>query len=312
MATTRSHARVQVDGKTLELSNLAKVFYPAAGFTKGQVVDYYVRVAPALLPHVRNRPLTLKRYPNGVDGEFFYEKRCPPHRPSWICTVDPHQTDPPQPPFCVIDSLPTLVWVVNLASIELHTLLSTADDVNRPTMLVFDLDPGAGTTILECIWVGQRLKELLDGLRLRSFPKTSGGKGLHLAVPLNIPVTYDDTEPFAKRLAQELEQRYPGRITSNMKKDRRVGKVFVDWSQNVRHKTTVCAYSLRARERPSVSTPVTWEELEAAAKRRDLSRLMFRPDDVLKRVKRLGDLHAPVQTLKQRLLPGKDRLNSLK
>lgn len=297
--TTTTETRI--DGRTLKLSNLDKVLYPAAGFTKAQVIDYYARIAPALLPHLKNRPLTLKRYPHGVGGEFFYEKQCPAFRPPWMKTCKTCGKEYHKVHYCVIDGLAALIWVVNLASLELHTNLAYYTAPAVPTMVVFDFDPGAPATLLDCLWAAREVREILDSLKLKSFPKTSGGKGLHLCIPLNTPVTYDQTKAFAQSLAQRLEAKFPDRITSNMRKSLRPGKIFMDWSQNVEHKTTVCAYSLRAREHPTVSTPVTWDEIEKAYKKKNTAGLVFEAEDVLKRVKKFGDLFAPVAVLKQRL-----------
>jgi bifunctional non-homologous end joining protein LigD len=292
---------VEVEGKRLKLSNLEKVLYPAVGFTKGAVIDYYTRVAPVLLPHLKGRPLTLKRYPDGVDGEYFYEKQCPSHRPDWVRTA-PVKTRGKTIEFCLANDLPTLVWTSNLADLELHTSLSLAKDIKRPAMMVFDLDPGAPAAILECVEVGLLLREVLDELGLESFPKTSGSKGFQVYVPLNTPrVTYDDTKPFARALAQLLEKQRPKLVVSNMKKELRKGKVFVDWSQNTDFKTTICVYSLRARERPTVSTPVEWDEAKSALEKRESERLVFDHEAVLKRIDRKGDLFEPVLKLKQRL-----------
>jgi bifunctional non-homologous end joining protein LigD len=292
---------VDVKGRQLKLSNLDKIFYPSVGFTKAQVIDYYTRVAPALVPHMAGRCLTLKRYPDGVDGPFFYEKKCPSHRPEWFKTASVWSgRNKEEINYCVVDDLPSLVWVANMASLELHTSLALAEDVHRPTMAVFDLDPGLPATIKECCNVGLQLRDLFAELKLKSFAKTSGSKGLQVYVPLNTPVTYDDSKPLALAVAQELERRNPKLVLSNMKKELRAGKVFVDWSQNDDHKTTVCVYSLRARERPTVSAPVSWDEVEAHHKgrRKDLS---FTADEVLKRLDRDGDLFAPVLKLKQKL-----------
>jgi bifunctional non-homologous end joining protein LigD len=293
---------VTVEGRSLKLSNLDKVLYPAVGFTKGQVIDYYTRVAPALLPHLRQRALTLKRYPNGVDSQFFYEKNCPKHRPSWVGTVGMwsgrNQADVN---YCLIDDLPSLVWVANLASLELHTSLACAADVERPTAAVFDLDPGPPATVVECAGVALRLRDVLDGMGLAAVPKTSGSKGLQVYVPLNTPVTYDATKSFAHALARLLESRHPDLVVSQMSKDLRGGKVFIDWSQNDRHKTTVCVYSLRARPRPTASTPVGWDEVEGVAGSGDPDDLAFEAGEVLRRVERHGDLFAPVAELRQRL-----------
>ncbi len=294
---------IEVAGRQLKLSNLDKVLYPREGFTKGQVIEYYARIADVLLPHLRGRPLTLKRYPDGVDAEFFYEKMCPSHRPEWVSTTKIASTGGKRPfvQYCLVEDLPTLIWVANLASLELHTLLSREDDVSCPTTMVFDLDPGPGMNLIDCIAVARRFREMLHSLGLESCPKTSGGKGLHLYVPLNTRVTFDETKHLARAMAQMLEKEDPQRITSKMRKDHRHGRIFVDWSQNDDHKTTVCAYSLRARERPTVSTPVTWDELETAYRRKDSDRLVFTCDDVLKRVEKLGDIFEPVLKLKQKL-----------
>ncbi|MEA2332209.1 MAG: bifunctional non-ous end joining protein LigD [Thermoleophilaceae bacterium] len=290
MATAR--VEVEVEGRRLSLSNLDKVMYPAVGFTKGQVIDYYTRVAPALLPHLRDRPLTLKRYPNGVEGKFFYEKRCPPHAPEWVRRERVDKIE-----YCVCDDLPTLVWLANLADLELHPSLSLVDDIDRPTVMAFDLDPGEPAALPECCEVAFLLRDALTQLGLESFAKTSGSKGIQVYVPLNTEdVDYDHgTKALSHALARHLEAQHPKLIVSQQKKELRRGKVLIDWSQNDEHKTTVAVYSLRARERPTVSTPVTWEELE------DPSALVFEAPDVLERVERHGDLFAPVVELRQEL-----------
>ena len=297
--------RVEVDvqGRTLSLSNLDKVLYPAAGFTKGHVIDYYTRVAPCVLPHLEGRALTLKRYPNGVDAQFFYEKNAPGHRPKWVRTATvPIRTDGRTIDFVVADDLPTLVWLANLADLELHTSLAKAEDPKRPTILAFDLDPGPPATIVECARVALRLREVFEHLGMHGFPKTSGSKGMQVYVPLNVPdVTYQLTKRFSQAIAQLLERRHPDLVVSEMRKDLRPGKVFVDWSQNDEHKTTVAAYSLRARERPTVSTPLRWEEVEAVTQSEDPDELVFTSADVLERVAEHGDLFAPVEELEQRL-----------
>ena len=293
---------VTVDGRQLKVSNMDKVLYPATGFTKGQVIDYYTRVAPALLPHLQRRALTLKRYPNGVDKQFFYEKNCPSHRPPWVETVSVWSSrNKAEVNYCLANDLPTLVWVANLASLELHTSLAHADDIQRPTMLVFDLDPGAPAAMVECARVGLMVREVLDQLGLACFPKTSGSKGLQLCAPLNSAVTFDDTKPFAHALARMLEAREPALVVSQMAKELRGGKVFIDWSQNDVAKTTVCVYSLRARERPTVSTPLTWEEVEAVADKEDPGLVGFEAEAVLDRIERDGDLFAPVAEMEQSL-----------
>ena len=302
MSAASASVEVEVEGRQLKLSNFDKVLYPEAGFTKGQVIDYYTRVAPALLPHLRRRALTLKRYPNGVDGQFFYEKNCPKHRPSWVETLSVWSArNKADVNYCLIDELAGLVWVANLASLELHTSLSHAPDVQRPSMLVFDLDPGPPATIVECGRVAFWLREVFDDMGLQAFPKTSGSKGLQIYVPLNTPVTYNETKPFAHAMAKLLERQHPDTVLSVMTKDLRKGKVFIDWSQNDDSKTTVCVYSLRARPRPTVSTPVSWEEVEAVVASGDPDDLVFEADDVLERVAKHGDLFAPVAELEQSL-----------
>ncbi|MEX0993622.1 MAG: non-homologous end-joining DNA ligase [Solirubrobacterales bacterium] len=293
---------VEVDGRRLRLSNLDKVLYPATGFTKGEVIDYYTRIAPTVLPHLRNRPLTLKRYPDGVEAEHFYEKQAPRHAPEWVETARiPSGHTRPFIDFVLANDRATLVWLANLADLELHTSLSKASDVDTPTMVAFDLDPGAPAALLECAQVALLLRDMLDDLGLRCFAKTSGSKGIHLAVPLNVKASYERTKPFAQALAQLLEKRHPDRVVSKMTKKLREGKVLIDWSQNDAHKTTVCAYSLRARERPTVSAPLAWDEVEAASVAGDAGRLVFESHDVLERVERHGDLFAPVAEVEQKL-----------
>jgi bifunctional non-homologous end joining protein LigD len=291
-----------VDGRVLRLSNWDKVLYPQAGFTKGQVIEYYTRIGPALLPHLEGRPLTLKRYPNGVEGQHFYEKQCPSHRPDWVQTAAV-STGRKTIDFCLCEDLPTLVWLANLADLELHTSLSLAEPIERPTMMVFDLDPGApGADIVQCCQVSVWLRDVFEPIGLEAFAKTSGSKGLQVYVPLNVPdVTYDDTKPFARAVAELLEKQHPELVVSRMSKELRPGKVLVDWSQNDEHKTTVNVYSLRARERPTVSTPVTWDEVDECLEAGDPSLLVFEQDDVLRRVESDGDIFGPVVTLVQEL-----------
>jgi len=295
-------AELVVSGKKLSVSNLDKVLYPRAGFTKGQVIDYYVRIAPVLLPHLKDRPLTMKRYPNGVDGEFFYEKNCPTHRPKWVKTAKVwSEGNNRYMNYCLAQDLPTLVWAANLADLELHTSLARKKDVTRPTLMVFDLDPGTPADIVQCCQVGLWLRDLLGKLKLKSFAKTSGSKGLQIYVPLNTAVTFDQTKDLARAFGQLLGQEHGNLVTSNMSKSVRKGKVFVDWSQNDEHKTTICVYSLRAKEEPTVSTPVMWDEVENCLKKKKADLLKFRSDQVLARVERSGDLFAPVEKLKQSL-----------
>jgi bifunctional non-homologous end joining protein LigD len=296
---------VEVEGRQLRLSNLNKVLYPAVGFTKGDVIDYYVRIAPALLPHLAGRALTLKRFPEGVQGFHFYEKNCPPHRPDWMKTARVWSKGNRRfMHYCLVEDLPTLVWLANLADLELHTSLSRAPENDQPTMMVFDLDPGAPANIVACCQVAVWVRELLDELGLQSFAKTSGSKGLQVCVPLNAPVTpvtYDQTKSFAHALARLLENRHPEQVVSEMKKVLRPNKVFVDWSQNDSYKTTICVYSLRGKDRPTVSTPVTWKEVEECLKKNDPELLVFTSADVLQRVQKLGDLFEPVLTVRQQM-----------
>jgi bifunctional non-homologous end joining protein LigD len=289
---------VEVEGHELSLSNLDKVMYPDTGFTKGQVIDYYTRIAPAVLPHLRDRPLTLKRYPNGVEGGHFYEKQCPSHRPEWVRS-EPVELSSKTIQFCICDDLATLVWLANLADLELHPSLSKVPEVEQPTIMAFDLDPGPGTGLAECCEVALLLRDALGALGLECFPKTSGSKGIQVYVPLNTDgVDYDHgTKRLSNALARHLEAQHPKLIVSTQKKELRKGKVLIDWSQNDEHKTTVGVYSLRARERPTVSTPVEWDEVEEC----DPDALVFEAEDVLARVEEHGDLFAPVAELEQRL-----------
>lgn len=285
----------EIEGRQLTLSNLDKVLYPAVGFTKAAVVDYYARIAPVMLPHLRARALTMVRWPDGVEGESFFEKRCPPHAPDWVRTamVDGVRA-------AIVDGLPTLVWAANLAALELHTLQATVDDPDHPTSLVLDLDPGPPAGVLDGCRIALRLCEMLDRLGLVAVVKTSGGKGLHLAVPVR-GATADDTKAFARALGQLLAKHEPELVTIAMARDQRTGRVFIDWSQNDRHKTTVCAYSLRAQPHPSVSTPLRWDEVSDALDGGDANALVFDAPRVLERVQRDGDLYAPNVEVEQGL-----------
>jgi bifunctional non-homologous end joining protein LigD len=295
-------AQLVVEGKKLAVSNLNKILYPKAGFTKGQVIDYYIRIAAVLLPHLKDRPLTMKRYPDGVEGEFFYEKNCPSHRPKWVKTAKVWSEGNQRiMDYCLANDLPTLVWAANLADLELHTSLSRKNNIERPTMMVFDLDPGSPANIVQCCQVGLWLRDLLSTMKLKSWAKTSGSKGLQVYVPMNTPVSYDDTKGLSRSLAQYLERDHPDFVTSNMAKALRKAKIFVDWSQNDEHKTTICVYSLRAKEEPTVSTPVTWNEVENCLKKKNAELLRFRSDQVLARVEKLGDLFERIEDLKQKL-----------
>ena len=287
---------VQVEGRELRLSNLEKVLYPAVGFTKGQVIDFYTRAAPVLLPHLTGRALTLKRYPNGVDEGHFYEKQKPSHAPEWVQS-EPIEAGGRVIDFVVCDDLPTLVWLANLADLELHPSLALAEAPDTPTVLAFDLDPGSPAGLAECCEVAVLLRDTLSRVGLDCYPKTSGSKGMQIYAPLNTHTTYDRTKPFANGLARLLEKQHPKLVVSVMKKELRRGKVFIDWSQNDRHKTTVGPYSLRARERPTVSTPLAWEEVEAG----DPDALIFEADELLQRVADVGDLFEPVLSQHQEL-----------
>jgi bifunctional non-homologous end joining protein LigD len=294
---------LEIDGRKIPVSNLGKVLYPANGFTKGQVIDYYIRVAPFMLPHLKNRPVTLVRYPDGVAGEHFYEKNAPAFTPEWVKTFPvPRRTGESPIRYIVINNLATLVWCANLASLEFHPFLHRVPAIDTPTTMVFDLDPGVGVDILKCAEVAILLKEALKRLNLDSFPKVTGSKGIQLFVPLNTKVTYAATRTFARELAERMEQEHLDLLISKMRKAARAGKVFIDWSQNSDFKTTVCVYSLRAKhERPYVSLPVTWEELQRALKRGDSGPLYFEPEAALKWVEKTGDLFSPVLRLKQKL-----------
>jgi bifunctional non-homologous end joining protein LigD len=295
---------VEIEGRELKLTNLDKVLYPKAGFTKAEVIDYYARIAPAMLPHLSGRAVTLRRFPEGVDEseKAFFEKRCPKHRPDWVRTATVHAGDRAGDiDFCVCNDRPTLIWMAQLAAIELHPSLALAKRSRQPTVLAFDLDPGPPANILDCCRIALRLRQLFSHFELESFAKTSGSKGLQMYVPLNQRTSYDETKPFARALAQLLEQQSPKEVVSKMSKDLRKGKVFIDWSQNDESKTTISVYSLRARERPTASTPVTWKEVERALAKDDADVLAFEAGEVLKRVERHGDHFAPVLELKQRL-----------
>jgi bifunctional non-homologous end joining protein LigD len=291
---------VDVEGRTLSISNLDKVLYPRAGFTKGEVIDYYARIAPAMLPHLRDRPLTLRRYPNGVEDKSFFEKRCPKHRPDWVETA-PVDTSEGPIDFCLCNDKATLVWVAQLAALELHPSLSRAQDMDNPTVVAFDLDPGAPADIVDCCRVALRLRELFGQFGLECFPKTSGSKGMQVYVPLNSKAGYERTKPFANAVAKLLEKQSPDKVISKMAKADRKGKIFVDWSQNDRAKTTIAVYALRAREHPTASTPLHWDEVESTADSGDADELRFEAGQVLERVEEHGDLFAPVLELEQEL-----------
>jgi bifunctional non-homologous end joining protein LigD len=307
MATKARPYVLDVAGRQVSITNPDKVLYPEAGFPKARVIDYYVRVSDWLLPHLADRPVTLKRYPDGVRGQHFYEKNAPSFTPAWVRTFPvPRRAGGPDINYVIIDDLATLVWSANLANLEIHPFLHKVPHIDRPSMVVFDLDPGDGADILRCAAVALLLKDVFDDLKLRSFPKVSGSKGMQIAVPLNTPVTYAATQSFARAVAQWIEREHPELAVEEMAKEARRGKVFIDWSQNFDFKTTVGVYSLRAkRSHPFVSVPVSWDELRLALNKTDAAGLYFTPDAALARVKEEGDLWAPVLKLKQKLPSGR-------
>jgi bifunctional non-homologous end joining protein LigD len=293
---------LEVEGRPVPVSNLDKVLYPGTGFTKAQVIDFYIRASRWLLPHLEQRPVTMKRYPDGVQTEHFYEKDAPSFTPEWVKTFPVPRRAGGDIDYILINDLPTLVWCANLANLEIHPFLHRAPHLNRPDWIVFDLDPGEGVDVLGCVEVAFLLKELLDKLKLKSFAKVSGSKGLQLYIPLNTAVTYEVTQPFARALAELLARQYPKRVVFEMAKPARKGKVFIDWSQNTDYKTTVSVYSLRAKsDRPYVSLPLTWPELKAALAKGDPASLYFEPEAALARMKQKRDLFATVLKLKQQL-----------
>ena len=299
----KKESAVRVEGRELRLSSLDKVLYPETGFTKGQVIDYYAQVAPVLLPHLRDRPLTLKRYPNGVDGEFFYEKRAPKYRPAWFKTAAVASEHDPtgKIDYCLVNDLASLTWIANLADLELHPFLAKKQDVERPTQIMFDLDPGAPADVTDCAEVAFWIRDAMKKMGLRCFIKSSGSKGLQIHIPLNTPTSYAVTKPFARAFAVAMTEAHPDRVVYDMKKELRPGKVLIDWSQNDSRKTTICVYSLRARPHPFVATPLTWDEVDACRKKDDRKPVLFESAQVLKRVDKMGDLFAEVLTLKQKL-----------
>ncbi len=293
---------VEIAGKRLSLSNLEKDLYPTCGFTKAHVLEYYRRLAPCILPHLNGRALTLKRYPDGVGGEFFFEKRCPPHSPAWVRTADLLRDDGERVTVCLVNDLATLIWVENLASLELHVPLARAGSPGTPDAMVFDLDPGEGADILDCARVALILRDILSRLRLESFVKTSGQKGLHVYVPLNRPeTTFDETKGFSRAVAVSLQKNYPDLVTARMAKEQRTGRVFINWEQNDPSKTMICVYSLRAREEPTVSFPLTWVELESLERQGDPARFVIGPTEAVHRAETVGNLFHEVLAIKQKL-----------
>jgi bifunctional non-homologous end joining protein LigD len=293
---------LEVGGRRLAIRHLDRVIYPRSGITKGEVLHYYVEVAELILPHLRDRLLHMHRYPEGVAGPRFWQKGCPEHRPSWMPTAPVWSRDKGTTiDYCVVNELAALLWAVNIGSLELHSSLHRRHDLHRPTALAFDLDPGEGVGILECCEVALRVRGLCHRLGLQTFPKTSGSKGLQVYVPLNLDATYVVTKPVARQLAEHLEAETPEQVVSRMSRAARRGKVFIDWSQNTEHKSMVCVYSLRAKERPTASTPVSWDEVQGALETGDAARLSFEMTDVVARIREHGDLFAPVLALRQEL-----------
>jgi bifunctional non-homologous end joining protein LigD len=292
----------EVAGRRLTLTNLEKDLYPSYGFTKAHILEYYRRISPFILPHLKGRALTLKRYPEGVEKEFFFEKRCPSHRPPWLKTAELLQHDGERMTVCLANDLNTLIWVGNLASLELHVPLARADSPETPDAVVFDLDPGDQADILDCARVALIIRDLLSPLKLKGYAKTSGQKGLHVYVPLNRKeTTFSDTKQFSKAVAEVLQRNYPEMVTAKMAKEQRKKKVFINWSQNDASKTMICVYSLRAREKPFVSFPLAWKELEELAGRGDPEKLYVLHSEALRRTEREGDLFREVLVKKQRL-----------
>jgi bifunctional non-homologous end joining protein LigD len=295
---------LEVGGRRLAIRHLDRVVYPRAGTTKGELLDYYVRVADVMLPHLRDRLLHMHRYPEGVDGPRFWQKACPEHRPAWVSTTAVWSRDKQADiHYCVVNELAALLWAVNLGSIELHTSLHRRDELHRPTTLAFDLDPGEGAGVLECCEVALRLRDMFAGVGLLSLAKTSGSKGLQVYVPLNSEVDYGQTKPVAKAVAELLEAAAPDAVVARMARSLRGGRILVDWSQNTEHKSMVCAYSVRASQRPTVSTPIGWDEVEAALDAGDADALVFEMGDVLERTAERGDLFEPVLSVRQDLRP---------
>lgn len=288
----------EVGGRRLKVTNLDKVLYPIVGFTKAKVIEYYVTIAPVMLPHISGRGITFKRWPDGVATEPFFNKRAPSHRPDWVDTCKGPGDKGKGIDYPMLNEVAALAWAANLAALEIHSPMARCEDIESPTILVFDLDPGEPATIVECCQVALSIRSVLDSVGLEAFGKTSGSKGLQLYVPLNLPHTHHHARDFALAVAQLLEKQQPKLVTSNMARAERKGKIFIDWSQNTRHKTTIAPYSLRGRDRPTVSTPITWDEVSDCA---DGEWTGFEADDVLSRIVELGDVFAPVATLEQAL-----------
>jgi len=293
---------VKIAGKRLSLSNLEKDLYPHYGFTKAHVLEYYRRISKFILPHLKDRALTLKRYPDGAGKEFFFEKRCPSYHPSWAKTANINRDDEEPMTVCLVNDLETLIWVENLASLELHVPLARFGSLESPDSIVFDLDPGDYANILSCARVALILRDLLSELRLATYVKTSGKKGLHVYVPLNRKeTTFENTKKFSKAVAKIVQKNYPDLVTARMAKEYRKAKVFINWSQNDSSKTMICVYSLRAREKPIVSFPLAWKELESLAGQGDPEKLQVLHSEALNRAEKQGDLFWEVLMKKQKL-----------
>lgn len=293
---------VDIAGRRLSLSNLEKDLYPSCGFTKARILEYYRRIAEFILPHLKDRALTMKRYPEGVEKEFFYEKRCPSHRPAWVNTAEIPEKDGERMTACLVNDAETLIWVANLACLELHVPLAKAASPERPDSMVFDLDPGEEADIIDCARVALILRDLLSRLRLTGWVKTSGLKGLHVFVPLNCrEATFEATKEFSKAVAVILQKNYPELVTAKMAKESRKGKVFINWSQNDASKTMICVYSLRAREKPVVSFPLAWGELEHLAGEGAPEKFHIVHSEALRRVETMGDLFREMLVKEQRL-----------
>ncbi len=303
MATSADSQTVSVDGHSFEVKHLDKVMYPETGFTKAQILDYYMRVAEAMLPHLKDRAVTLKRYPHGVADMFFFEKNAPSYRPKWLKTAPRwSESSEREVNYAVVNDRASLIWLANQATIEFHVTMATRRSFEKPRAIVFDFDPGEGMDVIDCAKVAVTMRRRLEHDNLVAFPKSSGSKGLHLYVPLNRPkMTFERTKAYAHRVAQDLEDALPELVVSRMAKKLREGRVFIDWSQNSSSKTTVCVYSLRARAQQTVSAPVTWEEVLAAIDADDADALLHTTDDVLERVSEHGDLFADVLSMEQAL-----------
>lgn len=298
MATER--VTVQVGGRTLQVSSLTKVLYPETGFTKADVIDYYVQVAPTMLGHISDRGITLRRFPNGVEANSFFEKRCPSHRPDFVDAVQGPGDRGGPVYYCRFDEVASLAWAANIAALELHAPMARYTDLETPTMVVFDLDPGPGTDISHCARIAELISETLAGIGLLGYPKTSGSKGLQVYIPLNTPHTHEHASGFALAVARVLEANYPELVVTTQAKAARQDRVLIDWSQNSRHKTTIAPYSMRGRPHPTVSTPVTWDEVADA---NCAESLRFETAEVLERVEAHGDLFAPTLDQRQELPP---------